>query len=65
MSSNDESSTDASDKPAEVVADSPHQQDESLTSSPRAGLTLMSSGDDLDTILGVPMGCLAVMVSVR
>ena len=38
MSSDDESSessTDASDNPAEVVADSPNQQDESLTSSGR------------------------------
>ena len=48
MSSNDqstESSTDASDNPAEVMAGSPHQQDESPTSKARPGHTPMPSGD--------------------
>ena len=44
MSSDDELRSEASDAPAKVMADFPCTQDESLTCSPRAGLTLMTRG---------------------
>ena len=60
VSSNDESGSEASDAPAEVIADSPHIQDESPTCSPRARPTQMTRGTSKPTEMtpSIPDGLL-------